>query len=144
MRFFNTEGPVRPDRHYCLPPLHRWNLDEIATLIDQEKYFLLHAPRQTGKTSYLLALMEHLNREGRYQAVYANLETAQTAREDVARGMRTICGAIGSAARLYIGEERLRVGAPAGRMGCSMACWNGGVRTARDRWCSCWMRWMRW
>ena len=23
MRFFNTEGPVRPDKHYCVPPLAR-------------------------------------------------------------------------------------------------------------------------
>ena len=107
MRFFNTEGPVRPDRHYTLPPLSRWDLDEILALIDQEKYFLLHAPRQTGKTSCLLALMEHLNREGRYRAVYTNIEGAQTAREDVARGMRAICGALASAARLTLGEERL-------------------------------------
>lgn len=77
MRFFTTEGPVRPDDHYTLPPLYRWDLDEILSLIDQKKYFLLHAPRQTGKTSCLLALMEHLNREGRYRAVYANLEGAQ-------------------------------------------------------------------
>jgi hypothetical protein len=28
MRFFNTEGPVRPDDHYTLPPLTRWDLDE--------------------------------------------------------------------------------------------------------------------
>ena len=107
MRFFNTEGPVRSDLHYGLPPLQRWNLDDVLTLIARQKYFLLHAPRQTGKTTCLLALMEHLNREGRYRAVYANLETAQTAREDVARGMRAICGALASAARLYGGEERL-------------------------------------
>jgi hypothetical protein len=107
MRFFNTEGPVRPADHYCLPPLERWNLAEVLGLIDQKKYFLLHAPRQTGKTSCLLALMERLNREGPYCAVYANLETAQTAREDVARGMRAICGALASAARLTLGEERL-------------------------------------
>ncbi|MBK1720155.1 ATP-binding protein [Thiocystis violacea] len=107
MRFFNTEGPNRPDLHYCLPPLVRWDLDEVLRLIDQEKYFLLHAPRQTGKTTCLLALMEHLNREGRYGAVYANLEGAQTAREDVGRGLRTICGAIGAAARLRLGEESL-------------------------------------
>ena len=87
MRFFNTEGPVRPDLHYCLPPLHRWNLDDVLTLIERQKYFLLHAPRQTGKTSCLLALMAHLNREGRYRAVYANLETAQAARENVALAM---------------------------------------------------------
>jgi hypothetical protein len=107
MRFFNTEGPVRPDMHYCLPPLHRWDLAEVLRLIEQQKYFLLHAPRQTGKTSCLLALMAYLNGEGRYRAVYANLETAQTAREDVARGMHAICGAIAGAARRTLGEERL-------------------------------------
>jgi len=63
MRFFNTQGPVRADLHYRLPPLQRWDLDEILRLIDQQKYFLLRAPRQTGKTSCLLALMAYLNRE---------------------------------------------------------------------------------
>ena len=98
MRFFNTEGPVRPDRHYTLPPLSRWNLDEILDLIAQEKYFLLHAPRQTGKTSCLLALMEHLNREGRYRAVYVNIEAAQAAREQVALGLGAVVQAIANAA----------------------------------------------
>jgi hypothetical protein len=107
MRFFNTEGPVRPDDHYCLPPLTRWDLDAVRMLIERKKYFLLHAPRQTGKTSCLLALMERLNAEGRYRAVYANLEIAQTAREDVPRAMRAICGAIASSARIYLGETRL-------------------------------------
>ena len=101
MRFFTTEGPVRPEDHYCLPPLERWDLPEILRLIEQKKYFLLHAPRQTGKTTCLLALMELLNAEGRYRAVYANLETAQTAREDVPRAMQAICGAIAGAARRY-------------------------------------------
>jgi hypothetical protein len=87
MRFFNTQGPVQPDKHYCLPPLQRWDLDEILTLIERQKYFLLHAPPQTGKTSCLLALMEHLNREGRYQAVYANLEGAKAYREQIDQAM---------------------------------------------------------
>ncbi|MCF7979817.1 MAG: AAA-like domain-containing protein [Chromatiaceae bacterium] len=107
MRFFNTEGPVHCAQHYCLPPLVRWDLDAILGLIERQKYFLLHAPRQTGKTSCMLALMEHLNREGVYQALYVNIETAQTAREDVARGMRAICGAIGVSARGMLGEPRL-------------------------------------
>jgi hypothetical protein len=38
MRFFNTVGPVRPDKHYCLPPLSRFDLGEVLSLIDQEKY----------------------------------------------------------------------------------------------------------
>ena len=107
MPFFNTEGPVRPGDHYCLPPLERWDLGEVLGLIEQKKYFLLHAPRQTGKTSCLLALMARLNAEGRYRAAYVNLETAQTAREDVGLGMRAICGAIEASARLYLDDHRL-------------------------------------
>ena len=61
MRFFNTEGPVRPDKHYCVPPLARLDLDRILAFIRREKYFVLHAPRQTGKTSALLALRDLLN-----------------------------------------------------------------------------------
>ncbi len=36
MKFFNTAGPVNCSKHYCLPPLGRFNLDEILTLIGQE------------------------------------------------------------------------------------------------------------
>ncbi|MEZ5585409.1 MAG: ATP-binding protein, partial [Candidatus Competibacteraceae bacterium] len=66
MRFFNTEGPNVAEDHYRLPPLERWDLAEILALIDQKKYFLLHAPRQTGKTTCLLALVDYLNQQGRY------------------------------------------------------------------------------
>ena len=40
MRFFNTEGPVVPEGHYSVPPLQRWDLEEVLTLIAQKKYFL--------------------------------------------------------------------------------------------------------
>ncbi|WP_246156110.1 ATP-binding protein [Thiohalocapsa marina] len=105
MRFFNTEGPVRPEDHYLLPPLQRWDLDEVLTLIEQKKYFLLHAPRQTGKTSCLLALRDFLNRQGHYGAVYANLETAQAAREDMALAMTDIVQTIAAEARRQIGAQ---------------------------------------
>lgn len=35
MRFFNTEGPNRPEDHYTLPPLGRWDLDLVLELIEQ-------------------------------------------------------------------------------------------------------------
>ncbi|NEX17928.1 MAG: hypothetical protein C1943_15240 [Halochromatium sp.] len=107
MRFFNTEGPVRADLHYLLPPLTRWDLENVLALIEQQKYFLLHAPRQTGKTSCLLALMEHLNRDGRYRAVYANLEVAQTTREDVTRGMAAICSVLGGSIAFYLQDPNI-------------------------------------
>ena len=89
-RFFNTSGPVVPAKHYSIPPLERFDLDEILRLIRDERYFVLHAPRQTGKTSALLALRDLLNEGGEHRCVYGNVETAQTARGDVARGMTAI------------------------------------------------------
>ncbi|NEX18575.1 MAG: hypothetical protein C1943_18750 [Halochromatium sp.] len=106
MRFFNTEGPVRTDKHYLLPPLQRWDLEEVLSLIEQQKYFLLHAPRQTGKTSCLLALMAHLNCEGRYRAVYANLEGAQAYRERIEPAMATIVTDIATWASDGVGDTQ--------------------------------------
>ena len=107
MRFFNTTGPVRPDRHYCIPPLSRLDLDEVLQLVYDERYFVLHAPRQTGKTSALLALRDLLNRgaEGEYRCVYVNVEAGQAGREDVGRAMRTILGELATEARATLEDE---------------------------------------
>lgn len=67
MRQFNTAGPSVAGKHYCLDPLSRIDLGQILALIEAERYFVLHAPRQTGKTTCLLALMKHLNKQGRYR-----------------------------------------------------------------------------
>ncbi|MDX1654718.1 MAG: ATP-binding protein [Candidatus Competibacteraceae bacterium] len=96
MRFFNTAGPNDSQRHYTLPPLERLDLDEMLMLIDQQKYFVLHAPRQTGKTTCLLALRDHLNGTGSHRSVYTNVEVAQSAREDVAAAMQAILAQLGS------------------------------------------------
>src|SRR5947209_920466 len=63
-RFFNTEGPCEPSRHYMLPPLDR--LPTIGKFIDRGKYLVVHAPRQVGKTTALSALARKLTAEGRY------------------------------------------------------------------------------
>jgi hypothetical protein len=44
----------------------RFDLDEMLLLIQRQRYFVLHAPRQVGKTSYLLALMAYLNGGDQY------------------------------------------------------------------------------
>ena len=106
MRRFNTEGPVVAQDHYRIPPLERVNLDEILELVREKRYFVLHAPRQTGKTSILLALQDLLNggSAGRYRCVYVNVESGQTAREDVGRAMHAVLGALGDRA-LLLGDE---------------------------------------
>jgi hypothetical protein len=107
MRFFNTAGPVNCQDHYCVPPLQRFDLDQILGLIAQKKYFVLHAPRQVGKTTYLLALMEYLNRSGQYSCLYVNVEGAQAARENVEAAMQAILAELGAMARDFLGDPTL-------------------------------------
>jgi hypothetical protein len=104
MRKFNNAGPTVAQDHYCLDPLQRINLNEIETLIRDKRYFVLHAPRQTGKTTCLLALMRYLNAGDSYRAIYVNIESAQTARNDVERGMRAVCGGVAQSVRRYLGD----------------------------------------
>ena len=101
MRFFNTSGPVVSADHYCIPPLSRLDVDELLELVGNKRYFVLHAPRQTGKTSALLALRDLLNSgsAGSYRCVYVNVEGAQAAREDRYAAMRAILGRLASRAR---------------------------------------------
>lgn len=93
-KFFNFAGPMKPDINYCIDPLSRFNLEEILDLIENQRYFILHAPRQTGKTSCMLALKDYINKQGRYCAVYANIENAQTARNNVKTAIQTVVGVL--------------------------------------------------
>ena len=106
--FFNTEGPQQSDLHYTLPPLQRWDLAEVLSLIEQRKYFVLHAPRQTGKTTCMLALMDYLNEHGKYRALYVNIEPAQALRSNVEAAMPLIVDSIASSADVYLRDKNLR------------------------------------
>ncbi len=101
VRKFNIEGPIIAEDHYHVPPLGRVNVDEILEMIRDKRYFVLHAPRQTGKTSALLALRDLLNSgdAGDFRCVYVNVEPAQAMREAVEPAMRVILGALASRAR---------------------------------------------
>src|SRR5262245_39902946 len=66
-RRFNIAGPCQPELHYMVPPLAR--LEPVRRLVDDRAYFVVHAPRQTGKTTPLLPLARALTDEGRYAAV---------------------------------------------------------------------------
>lgn len=103
-KHFNTSGPIDRKNHYRIDPLLRIDLKEIEFLIDSQKYFVLHAPRQTGKTSYMLALMEYLNQQGKYKCLYVNVEAAQVSRGDVKEAMRTILNELAEAASFYLND----------------------------------------
>lgn len=108
-KHFNTTGPVFPAKHYCIDPMQRLDWEEIQHLIAAEKYFVLHAPRQTGKTSTLLSMMDVLNADGEYKALYVNIEAAQAMRNDVEAGLAVVCETIASSARIYGIEPELEV-----------------------------------
>ncbi len=91
-RVFNTSGPCNPAKHYMLPAEER--LSDARRLIDLERYFVLHAPRQTGKTTTVTALVASLRAEGRYAALLVSCEEAQAAGEDINRGIAVILNQI--------------------------------------------------
>ncbi|MDR0701494.1 MAG: ATP-binding protein, partial [Azoarcus sp.] len=106
-RFFNNAGPIQPENHYHIDPLTRLDWAEVQQLIAGQRYFVLHAPRQTGKTSTLLAMMAALNEEREYACAYANIEAAQAARGDAARGIPIACSAIAASLALYLKRPEL-------------------------------------
>ncbi|MCY4482954.1 MAG: ATP-binding protein [Spirochaetaceae bacterium] len=134
VRKFNTEGPVVAADHYCIPPLERIDLDAVLGLIRDKKYFVLHAPRQTGKTSALLALRDLLNggAAGDFRCLYANVEGGQAMRENVAEGMRTVLAELVLQASVTLGDDTLEDLWPAllERVGPGQA-----LRHALLRWC---------
>ena len=132
MRFFRTSGPVHPDKHYAIPPLERLDLDDILSLVREEEYFVLHAPRQTGKTTTLLALCDLLNEgaAGDLRCVYTNVEGSQPRREDAGSAIRGILNQLADRARgagddalAGIWKAALEDGGP-----------GDGLRSALSRW----------
>ncbi|HQF54431.1 MAG TPA: AAA-like domain-containing protein [Fibrobacteria bacterium] len=96
---FNTTGPCRPEMHYMLPPEARLPKADLQRLIDKELYWVLHAPRQTGKTSFLMSWMRTLNASEQVVACYVSVEACQGI-EDLSLAMPAICSAI----RNYAGD----------------------------------------
>jgi AAA+ ATPase superfamily predicted ATPase len=72
-KLFNIAGPCNPQRHYTLSPAAR--LPELQRLVDDEQYFLIHAARQSGKTTCIQQFARQLNADGHYHALYCSLET---------------------------------------------------------------------
>lgn len=104
-RYFNTAGPNRSEIEYTIDPLSRFDLDDILGLIGQGKYFVLHAPRQTGKTSCMIALRDCLNHSGDYIAVYANVEGGQASRNDVQSVVKSTVDTLTREVRLVLEDS---------------------------------------
>jgi hypothetical protein len=86
-----------------LPPEPR--LPGARELIDEEQYFVVHAPRQTGKTTTLAALARDLTAAGRHVALRFSCEIAKAAKDDYAAAETQVLGAIRRAARDSLAAE---------------------------------------
>ena len=108
-KYFNIAGPCRQGEHYMLSPGLR--LEAIRPLVDKKAYFVVHAPRQTGKTTGLRALAAELTGEGRYAAVLASCKRASSYGDDVEGGITTIVESLALHASTQLAET-LRPGSP--------------------------------
>jgi len=101
-RFFNTTGPCNPEDHYILPPEARLVRAQLDRYIDSKLYWVLHAPRQSGKTTFLQSWMRSINAGGKAVACYVSVERCQQF-PDAAEAIPAICAAIREYADVFIG-----------------------------------------
>jgi hypothetical protein len=101
--WFNIAGPCKPDKHYMLPPTSR--LPSLARLIEQENYFVIHAPRQTGKTTAMIALAKELTDSGRFVALMVSVEVGAAFQHDPDKAELAILGAWRESAYFYLAPE---------------------------------------
>jgi hypothetical protein len=78
--------------HYMLPPEPR--LPGARELLEQGQYFVVHAPRQTGKTTSLYAFARDLTAEGRHVALLFSCERGEATGDDYGAAARGILQAI--------------------------------------------------
>ncbi|MCP3957812.1 MAG: ATP-binding protein, partial [bacterium] len=102
-RRFNTAGICRPSEHYMLAPEAR--LGDLRQLIDDQAFFVIHAPRQSGKTTSAQLLAEALTAEGTYAAVLASCKPGAVAGGDVERGIRAVLHSIDRECRNQLAAE---------------------------------------
>ena len=79
-RWFNVSGPCRPDDHFMVPTGPRF--PTLRALVERKAYFVVHAPRQVGKTTALTNLARDLTAEGTYAAALVSVEVGAPASHD--------------------------------------------------------------
>jgi hypothetical protein len=80
IKTFNTAGPCVATDHYMLPVLPR--IPEVQDMIEGKYYFVLHAPRQSGKTTFLDFLTDKINLDGKYYAINCSLMSLRSFDDD--------------------------------------------------------------
>jgi hypothetical protein len=103
VRYFNTTGPCRPEEHYMLPAEAR--LPEAVSLAEDGRYFIVHAPRQTGKTTAMDSLALELTAGGRHAGLRFSCERGEAADDDYGATELQVLDSIRRAARWLLPLE---------------------------------------
>jgi len=89
-RRFNVAGPCKPELHYMLPAAAR--VRPARRLVADFNYFVIHAPRQTGKTTSMIALAQELTASGAYVAALVSVEVGAAFNSDPGAAELAILG----------------------------------------------------
>ncbi len=75
MKYFNTSGPNIPDKHYTIQ--RKELIKRGVELVNDDRYFTIWAPRQTGKSTFFRQLAGELIEKG-YKVAHINFENYKT------------------------------------------------------------------
>lgn len=124
-REFNTSGPCNPQDHYMLQPQDR--LPQVQHLIDSKKYFVIHAPRQTGKTTALFTLAKSLTESGKYVAVWLSMQEGASFNQNIDAAEAVILDRWRWASKIQLPPElqppEWTPAAPGGQLAHALATW---------------------
>lgn len=125
-KWFNVAGPCKPDIHYMLSPLAR--IPQLDRLIAQQGYFVVHAPRQTGKTTAMLALAQQLTASSQYVALMVSAEVGAVFSQDLGAAELALLGSWRDRAENHLPNELYPPdwpeAAPGQRIQASLRAWS--------------------
>ena len=99
-RRFNVAGPCKPEIHYMLPAAERVPL--ARQLVAEQNYFVIHAPRQSGKTTAMANLAGDLTESGVYAAVLLSVEVGAPFSDQPGKAESAILGEWRTSAQLRL------------------------------------------
>lgn len=111
--------------HYMLPATER--LPDVMQLIAQQSYFVLHAPRQTGKTTAMLSFAQELTATGRWTVALLSVEGGAPFSDNPGAAEAAILDEWRLAAQWQLSPDIAPPDWPAAdpgaRLGAALSCW---------------------
>ena len=69
---FNISGACFEQKHYMMDNTHK--IKDVMALVEDGEYFVINRPRQYGKTTLILSLIDTLNKDDNYLPIQLDLQ----------------------------------------------------------------------